>query len=578
MRTVGFRVGYRRALGRLLLLLHVLAQAMWAIVWDQLRGRNTLASRAIHLRRVFERMGGTFVTIGQRFAMRLDLMRSQYGEELSKMRDRVAPFPVDQAIAAIERVTSRPLPQTFAQFDPEPVVSTSIACTYQAVLRSGDKVVVKVRRPGVGELFVADLKVFDWIALVMEFFTILKPGRTGRLRRELRQTLLDELDFVRESRHQDGFRRQAKKSGRNFFSAPRVHFELSGEDVVVQEFVSGMWLWELIAAVEQNNLEVLALAARLNIDPKKVARRILWVCFWTWRESLFFVAEPHPDNIILGQNGTVTFIDFTSTGAMDKTKRRALQQNLYHASKSDPLNMARATVTLLEPLPPIDVMALTKDLEAINWHVLYAFESKGSIRLWHERTTTHQWLGLMRVARHYGIVIDFDVLRLMRAEIMHETLATRLDPSIDILDEYDRFTRDRASWAFGRMVDKVAGGASRPSGNSMYLKIEEVAGTAEGLFFRMRHLLTLPRVNFSAMTGKGSYSFVMLAKFATQSLLLAALATYLIVLAGDMLQYAITFRQAFQSVISARLYQAVVAFLFFVNVRSMIFRLEDKDV
>ena len=578
MRRATFRLSYARALARLFLLSNVLVEAAAAIVWDQLTRRNTASRRASHLRRTFERMGGTFVTIGQRFALRLDLMKSQYGDELSRMRDRIAPFPVQEAVAAIERATGKPLPETFEQFDPVPVVSTSIACVYQAVLRNGEKVVAKVRRPGVGELFVADLKVFDWISRVMEFFTILRPGRTGDLRRELTQTLLDELDFVREARHQDVFRRTAKKSGKSFFTAPRVHFELSGEDVIVQEFVSGMWLWELIAAVEQNDHKVLALAAQLNIDPRRVARRILWVSFWSWRENLFFVAEPHQDNIILGRNGTVTFIDFTSTGAMDPTKRRALQQNLYHASKRDPLNMARASVTLLEPLPPVDVAALTKDLEALNWHVLYAFESEGMRRAWHERTTRQQWLGLMHVARRYGIVIDFDVLRLLRAEIMHEALAVRLDESIDILDEYERFTRDRASHAVGRMAERLVGRAARPSGNALYLKIEELAGTSEALFFRMRHLLALPRVNFSSMMGKGSHSFVMMSRFIVQTLILTGVATYATVLVGRVLGYDVTYRTALVSVGSARLYQAAVAFLLFVNARSMIFRLEDKDV
>lgn len=578
MKIVAFHLSYARALRRLAAALIVLVRAGAEVAGDQIRGRNSTSRRAVHLRRMFERMGGTFVPLGHHLAMPLQLRQSPYGDQLSRITDSTAAFPAEQMVAIVERTTGKPLQETFAQFDPVPVVSTATACVYQAVLRSGEKVVAKVRRPGIGELFVADLKVFDWLAAVLELFTISKPGQMRKVRRELRETLLEELDFVREARHQDTFRRAAKKSGKDFFTSPRVNFDLSGDELIVQEFSSGMWLWELLAAIEQDDKGVLALAAKLDIDRSKVARRLLWVCFWSWHENLFFLAEPHPHNIILGEHGTLTFIDFQSTGAMDRTKRRALQQNLYYARKRDPLNMARATLALLEPLPPLDVLALTKDLEAYNWHLLYAFETKGVRRPWYERTTAQQWLGLSQVARRYGIVIEGRILRLLRAALMHETLAVRLDESISVVKEYDRFVRRRAARATRRAIDNLISRRTSAGGKSRYSRMEQLAGTAETLFFRLRHALTLPRVNFHVMMNKGSSTFLTVIKLAAQVLGLAVVAAYLVVAFREIeTDEVVTYRVAIGWVLSSTLFRVAVAVLIFVNARALLFRLEDKD-
>jgi ubiquinone biosynthesis protein len=579
MRVLDFRISHLRVLGRCWVWSNVLLSTAAGVMWDQLRGANTMARRAVRIRRAFERMGGTFVTIGQRLGMRLDLLPAAYGEELSRMLDRMPPFPIEQAVAIVERTIKRPLQEIFAQFDPDPIVSMSTACTYQAILRTGEKVAVKVRRPGVGELFLADLKVFDLIAGLMEFLTIFRPGYTRNIRRELRETVLEELDFVREARHQDAFRRAARKSGKRFFTAPRVHFELSGAEVIVQEFVSGMWLWELLAAVEQKNAPVLALAAQLNIDAETVARRLLWVGFWGWHENLFFLAEPHPNNIIVGASGKLTFIDFSSTGAMDRTKRRALQQNMYYALKRDPLNMARASLALLEPLPPVDLIELTRELESVNWQMIYAFESKATHRHWSERTSLQQWSGLIQVARRYHIVIDFRVLRLLRAAVAQETMALRLAGTIDVIKEYRRFTRDRAARASNRAARSAVRRAGGTLDKTAYLRLERLTSTAEGLLFRLRHVLALPNVNFNSMMSKWSFTAVTAMKFATQLIVVTALGAALVV-GGHFLgtREQVPYMAAMRQILSTGIYQAAVILLLFINGRALLFRLDDKDV
>jgi hypothetical protein len=154
----------RETLARLYVWLSALTYFAGGTVWDTLRSRDSEERRAVRLRRMFENGGGTFVKIGQQMSIRLDLLPARYCHELGKMLDSVPPFPTEQAIATIERATGRPLSATFAQFDPQPIGSASIACVYQAVLRgTGEKVAVKVRRPRIERLFAADFRVLDWL-------------------------------------------------------------------------------------------------------------------------------------------------------------------------------------------------------------------------------------------------------------------------------------------------------------------------------------------------------------------------------------------------------------------------------
>jgi ubiquinone biosynthesis protein len=579
MRVVTFTASRTRAFGRLLVWLTLLVRVAGATGWDFVRGRNSRPRRAVHLRRAFERAGGTFVKVGQHLAMRLDLIPWEYGAELSRMVDRVAPFPSEQAVAAVEAVAGRPLAEVFERFDPEPVASLSIACIYQAVLRSGERVVVKVRRPGIGELVAADLTVFGWIARVLEALTVLRPGQTQPMRQELRDTLFGHLDFVQEARYQDLFRRAARTSGKRFFTAPRVHFDISAEDVIVEEFVAGMWLWELLAAGEDGNQEVLALAARLNIDPALVARRLTWVNYWSWHEHLFFRADPLPDKIIVGPGGRLTFTDFASVGTIEGAKRRALQQSMYFAWKRDPLNMARASLVLLEPLPPVDPSELSKELEAHNLQMLFAFEARGAQHEWFSRTSARQWIGLIQLARRHRVAIDFHILQFLRGSVLYDALAVRLDPEIDVIKEYRRFARYRASRARRRLrrrlVARAAGGRDQ---NQIYLTLERLAETGEKLFFRLRHALTIPRVNFNVLMGKGALAGYLLIRLAAQVLAAAAVCS-VVVAAGRYvaLGHLGDVRSVVDRATSSLPFWLIAASLVVINVRTLLYRIEDRD-
>src|SRR5258706_7014467 len=272
MRFVSFKANHLRVLASFFRWLQLILNFFISIVFDFLLGKDSPEQRALRLRHAFEGAGSSFIKLGIHLSMRLDFMPWAYCKELSCMTDGMKPFPVDHAIETIERSAGKTLSATFSRFDPDPIISTSVACIYQAILHNGEKVIVKVRRPGIGERFMSDIQAFDWLLSVAEFLTIFRPGVTDGMRMEIHDLLLEELDFIQEARRQDAFRRAAEKSPKKFFSWPRIHLDLTTAEVVINEFASGIWLWELLTAVEHGDQNILARAKEMKIDPKLVGK------------------------------------------------------------------------------------------------------------------------------------------------------------------------------------------------------------------------------------------------------------------------------------------------------------------
>lgn len=544
------------------------------ILLDRIRRRDTPKSRAVRLRRGIEAVGGSVIKLGQQASVRADLLPREYCEELTSLLDDVDPFPTEQAIAAIERVTRRPLGDTFAVFDPVPVGSASIACVYQAVLHSGERVAVKVRRPGIGQQITADLRVLGWVFGLAERLTLVRPGFTGKVLSEVSSSLLEELDFYKEARFQEIFRRRAKKARRKYFTAPKLYPHLSGEDVIVEEFVSGVWLFELLAAVETNDTEALARMAELGIDPKEVARRIIWVSHWGLWDSVFFHGDPHPANMVVQRDNRLVFIDFGAMGSLPASRRSAMRQIFNLMEHEDLEGMARLSLTLLEPLPPIDTDQVIKAVEEVFWDALVATRSKHSE--WYERTSAQLWLGFFRVTNRFKIPMSFDTVRLIRATLLYDTLAARLDHDIDLTKQYRKYRRDSGGEARKRLAKASERRLADGPDPEDYLRIEQLTELGRNAVTQAERLVRLQTFNYGAYVGKLVSTVVLIV-----SLVLRLGAVTLVAAAGVAIfgsPAGSGLGGGFDAVVNWWPYQVAMVLAGLVSVRRIMFRLRDREL
>ena len=545
---------------------------------DTLFRRNSTERRAVRLREMFERMGGTAVKIGQQMAMRIDLVPYAYAYELAKLLDAVPPFPVEEAIEVIERTTGRALSESFASLDPKPIGSASVACVFQGVLHTGERVAVKVRRPGIDLIFAADCRAVGWAMEMLERLTIVRPGFTKNFVSEFTHMLFEELDFVKEARYTELFARGIRKAKIENVRAPRVHFDLSGEEILVMEFVTGVFMSEIIAAVEQKDGHLLGLLERLDIRPKRLARLLLRTNHFCMFENLLFHADPHPANIIVRPGNEIVLIDFGSCGTYT-WKERHIWRELAHAHRrQDVAQMVQAALALIEPLPPIDIDEFTKELERVFWQDLYAFKSKHSE--WWEHTSARIWISFLELSRKYQIPMRLNFLRMIRSTLLYETVAARLWHRVNSYHEHHRYNRQAGKRARKRLHREMRHTLTRGVDPRTWLRVEQLREIGSRAVYLMQRFVDAPPFRFSMLIGKAVYAVSQVLRalvwLASATLVVAfGLQLYRWLYLGEE-KYTIV--AAFIDVLSDRWWQAYCVITFLFMTRRVLFRMLDREV
>lgn len=579
MRQVSWNANLLQTFSRLMI--YGVAGLRWAfaIFWDKLCRRDTLERRAVRLRETIERLGGSAVKVGQQMAMRIDLLPYEYTVELTKMLDRMPTFPTSYAIERIEATLGKPLLEVFDAFDPVPIGSASVACVYQAFLKNGERVAVKVRRPGIGVKFVADCNALAAVLQFLEFFTIIRPGLSRNFVYEFRSMLMEELDFRKEARYTELFRSGVKEHMKHV-SAPRIYFDLSSEDVMVSEFVTGVWMRELIAAVEKNDTRALELLRAEGIHPEVVAKRLLRTNQFGVFENVLFHADPHPSNVVIQRNSDLVFIDFGSSGAYTTKERNNWRQLSHYHDKSDIGRMVQSALAVLEPLPPIDIDEFSKRVEGIFWQDLYAFKSKHTE--WWERTSAKIWIRFLSLAREYNIPLNLNTLKMIRSTLLYETIAARLYPEVDAYKEHRVYNKTAGKRARKRVHKQVLKFLFKGPSDENYLAIEQLADMVNRTTYLAQRWLDSPPFQFSNLVDKASMAVsIVLRGMLTFSVITLGLGFGLVawrlVMRGSGAPPIGIWRACFE-VIMWTPYQFLVGVHLFLDIRKILFRFFDKDI
>jgi ubiquinone biosynthesis protein len=248
--------------------------------------RRRGATRAERLRLALEELGPIFVKFGQALSTRRDLLPVDIADELAKLQDRVPPFPGELARARLERTYGVPLSDLFADFSNEPLAAASIAQIHVAHRRDGREVVIKVLRPGMRAQIGRDLEVMHTMAvLAQRWWPEARRLRPIEVVREYRQTILDELDLMREAANASQLKRNF--AGSALLYVPEVHWDLCRTDVMVMERIHGVPIGDLAQ-----------LRAR-GTDFRRLAENGVEIFFTQVFRHNFFHADMHPGNIFV---------------------------------------------------------------------------------------------------------------------------------------------------------------------------------------------------------------------------------------------------------------------------------------
>ena len=361
-------------------------------------------------------LGPLFVKLGQNLANRPDLVDEDLMEELTRLQDRVPPFPTEEAFAIMRDEGLEP-DNAFSIITPEPVAAASIGQVYKGVLaRDGTEVAVKVLRPGTRPQVVLDLFILRAAAeRLFDDFARENLGCPATLLvDEFAEKLLEELDFQQEALNLRDFRRNF--SDDRSVQIPGVYTDLSSPRVLVMDWQPGV---RCTAEGAFESPE--ALRTFLQNGVESGLRQLL--------DFGLFHGDPHPGNVLALPSGDIAYVDFGNVAEISRANQESLIDAVVYVMNKDYDNLAACLADLGFLEADSDVQPVAEGLaEVWSADALSNIASSGSFSF---RGLTKEFNKLLykypiRVPERFSLVI--------RALLTQENICLTLDPSFNFLN------------------------------------------------------------------------------------------------------------------------------------------------
>lgn len=364
------------------------------------------------VRLVMEELGPTFVKLGQALSIRADLLPPDVLEELSRLQDEVPPFPAAEAIRLIETETRKPLRSLFARFEEQPLAAASIAQVHRALLPTGERVVVKLRRPGIESQIETDVEILFRIAGLARERIRPELFDPVQLVEELARHIRRELDFRAEARSIQRFRENFREHPDVY--VPKVHWGMTTERMLVMEYVDGAKVSD-VARIEE-----------WGLDRRCIAQKGARAFFKQVMIDGFFHGDPHPGNILVQPDGRLVFLDFGVVGRLDEEAMSQLAQMFLGVVNREMDRVVAALTRLGAVHDSVDLGRLRTELrELIDLHYDKALG---------ELAAGEVLFDVLRLAHRFRIRVPSDLLLLARAFIAVEGMGELLDPEFNAFE------------------------------------------------------------------------------------------------------------------------------------------------
>ncbi len=299
----------------------------------------------IQLRRRLERLGPTYIKLGQILSLREDLLPKPITDELKHLLNRLPVVPLDVLKGIIEKDLKRPVGQMFLSIDPVPLGSASIGQTHKAVTVDGDLVLLKVVKPGIRQTLQRDAILLRMLGAVTQL--IIPRYQPRQIVNEFCTYTLREVDLQLEGENAEIFAGHFADVPDVVF--PRIYREFSGHSVLCMEYFDGLSpdSPEALQLPEEERKHLTDLGAMAIM-------RMLY------RDG-FFHADLHPGNLLILPGPKIGFIDLGMVGRLDEDLRRSLMYYYFALVMGDGQNAARYLTAIANPGPGADPNAFRRD-------------------------------------------------------------------------------------------------------------------------------------------------------------------------------------------------------------------------
>jgi len=284
--------------------------------------KGTIQKPEVMLRKTLERLGPTFIKLGQLLSVRPDLVPKEYIKELEKLQDSVPPIPFNDIKRVIEKQFGKSINQLFLHFENKPIASASISQVHKAITKKGQKVAVKIQKPDVKKIMETDIEIMFYFANLLEkHIDKIKRYTPVKIVGEFKDWTEKELDFRLEARNAKKFYENFK--GSKTVHIPKIYDELTTEKVLTLDFIEG---------IELHNIKEIK---RKKLNFEKIIKNSFDAIMTQVFVHGIFHADPHPGNIIILRDNSIAFIDFGIVGYFDEKLKNKCIDLLYGTVEQD---------------------------------------------------------------------------------------------------------------------------------------------------------------------------------------------------------------------------------------------------
>ncbi|KAG2730669.1 hypothetical protein I3760_01G305200 [Carya illinoinensis] len=386
-------------------------------------------------------MGATYIKLGQFIASAPTLFPPEYVQEFQNCFDRAPAVPFEHIQKILREELGRPIDSVYEYVDSTPIASASIAQVHGARLRgSHEDVVIKVLKPGIEDVLVADLNFVYVVARILEF---LNPefSRTSLVGivKDIRESMLEEVDFYKEAANIESFRRYLEAMGlTQQATAPKVYQYCSTQRVLTMQRLYGVPLTDLDSITSLVSNPESSLITALNV----------------WFGSLLacesFHADVHAGNLWLLRDGRIGFLDFGIVGRISPKTWAAMEVFLASIATEEYESMASALIEMGATNKDIDAEAFARDLEKIflsiqdlDTEIVVATARETTTKatavsanlVVDERQMNALFLDVVRVSESYGLRFPREFALLMKQLLYFDRYTRLLAPSLNMLQD-----------------------------------------------------------------------------------------------------------------------------------------------
>jgi ubiquinone biosynthesis protein len=320
--------------------------------------------------------------------------------------------PAEVAIGMVEKELGRPIGELFLEFEGVAMASASVGQVHAAKLKNGRRAIVKVQHPGIEGVVRRDLDILGFLAELAEKNEQVRRYQPVSLIREFSRTTLNELDFRREFRSLQVFRKNFADDETVVF--PKPYGELTSGRVLTMEFIKGCRITNA-AGLE-----------KIGVERQELARRGANVFIEMIFRDGFYHADPHPGNFLVLVEGKIGLLDAGMVGRIDETFRKQIEDVLLAAGDRDSRRLVDAVTRVCGTPKDLDRAGLSADLTEF-------FDEAGSQAVG-EFNVSGTLTGVAGILHRHRLILPGKVSMLLKCLIILEGTGRLLNPSFNLIE------------------------------------------------------------------------------------------------------------------------------------------------